>query len=285
MRSRLVASLSLAAVTAAWGAIPLIVRSVDVPSTQLVALRVWLAAVALLALGAASGTLRRARGHELRLVTAGVILAAHWAAFFWAINATTVAVALVLAYLAPVMLAVLAPLVLGEPPRALSSAALLLALVGAVIVARPGGGATGSGVVAGLITAATFAALVLVTKPAAVALGGLRVAAAELSVAAVVMAPWAVAALPAASGHWWQLVLLGVLLTGIGWIVYWRSVAVLPVVAVGVLSYVEPASAVVWASWVLEERPDPATWLGVVLVIAAGGLAAWDAARHPVAGA
>ncbi len=57
--------------------------------------------------------------------------------------------------------------------------------------------------------------------------------------------------------------------------------AVLPVVAVGVLSYVEPASAVVWAAWALGERPDAATWLGVALVIAAGALAAWDAARRP----
>ena len=47
---------------------------------------------------------------------------------------------------------------------------------------------------------------------------------------------------------------------------------VLPVAVVGVLTYLEPAFAVVWAAVFLSEEPDPLAWFGGALVVAGGGM-------------
>lgn len=254
----------------------MIVRSVDLSSQQLVAMRLWLGALPLLAVLLSRGMPRLSRSHWWRVIGLGALLAFHWVAFFWSLNTTTVAVALLLVYLAPVAMATLAPVFLGEPLRGRATAALAVALLGVVLVARPGEGATAEGVVAGLVAAASFAGLVLAGKPVAQQIGPLRLAALETSVAALLMTPWAVTALPRAAGSWWQLLALGVILTGLAGFVYWRSVATLPVATVAVLSYMEPASAVVWAALFLEETGDILTWLGVILVLAAGAAAGME---------
>lgn len=275
MPSRSSAMISLVVLTAAWGTIPLIVRAVDLSSMQLVAMRLWLGAIPLLAVLLSRGVPRLGRTLWLRVIGLGALLAFHWVAFFWSLTTTTVAIALVLVYLAPVGMATLAPLVLREPLRSRAALALAVALGGAVLVARPGEGATVEGIVSGLVAAATFAGLVLAGKPVAQQIGPLRLATMETSVAAVLMTPWMVTALPEAGASWWQLTILGVILTGLAGFVYWRSVAVLPVATVAVLSYMEPASAVVWAALFLGETGDAVTWLGVALVLAAGAAAGW----------
>ena len=270
----------LASVAAAWGTIPLIVRNVDLPAEQLVAARLWLGAIPVLGWLFRRGDRRLPRAEVARVVTLGVVLAGHWAAFFWSLKTTTVAIALVLVYLAPVLLALLAPRILNEPGDTGTWIAVAMAMTGVVLVARPGGGATVAGTTAGLLAGASLAAIILIGKPIAQRVGGLRLAAYEHTVAALVMTPWAVGALfevpweepgnPSALDTWWQLLILGVVLTGISSVFYWMSVSRLPATSVGVIMYTEPASAVVWAALFLGETPDPYAASGVLLVIAAG---------------
>lgn len=284
------AALVLAAVAAAWGTIPLIVRGVELPAEQLVASRLWLGAVPLIVWIGIRGRLSLPAPDRGRVVALGVLRAIHWAAFFWSLKTTTVAIALVLVYLSPVLLAAFAPRILGEHSDRRTLFAVAMALVGVILVAQPGEGATIVGTVSGVIAAATFAALILIGKPVAQRIGGLRLAAFEHSVAALVMAPWILAAVaavpweeagnPTAWNAWWQLMILGVVLTGVAGVLYWTSVSRLPVTTVGVITYVEPASAVIWAALFLDELPGPSATVGVVLVIAAGVMAAVDAASR-----
>ncbi len=272
--------MAMAALAASWGTIPLIVRGVDLAAEQLAAARLWLGALSVLGVLAIRGELRIRRGDPIRrVVLLGILLAVHWAAFFWSIKTTTVAVALVLVYLAPIAMATLAGPVLGEPLHPRSIIALITALAGVVLVARPGAGVTVEGVVAGLIAAVTFAALVLIGKPASQRLGGLKLAGMQMTVAALALTPWAIQAAPRLGEFWWQLGILGVALTGFGLFVYWALVSTLPVATVAILSYMEPASAVVWAAIFLGERGDVLTWLGVALVLLAG---LGSTARQPV---
>lgn len=273
-------AMAMAALAASWGTIPLIVRGVDLAAEQLAAARLWLGALSVLGVLAIRGELRIRRGDPIRrVVLLGILLAVHWAAFFWSIKTTTVAVALVLVYLAPIAMATLAGPVLGEPLHPRSIIALITALAGVVLVARPGAGVTVEGVVAGLIAAVTFAALVLIGKPASQRLGGLKLAGMQMTVAALALTPWAIQAAPRLGEFWWQLGILGVALTGFGLFVYWALVSTLPVATVAILSYMEPASAVVWAAIFLGERGDVLTWLGVALVLLAG---LGSTARQPV---
>ena len=116
-----------------------------------------------------------------------------------------------------------------------------------------------------MLAAASFTGLVLAGKPIAQQIGPLRLATLETTVAALLMIPWAVSAFPEAVAFLVAALILGVLLTGLAGYVYWRSVAALPVATVAVLSYMEPASAVVWAALFLGESGDLVTWFGVGL--------------------
>ena len=119
----------------------------------------------------------------------------------------------------------------------------------------------------------------LVAKPAASALGGLVVATGELTIASVVMAPWALQAVQESLEFWPQLVILGTVLTGIaGWI-FWAAMRQLPVAFVSVIMYLEPASAIVWALLFLDETPDALAWAGIALVLSGGVLAGLSATR------
>jgi len=282
--TRAIAVISLAALAVAWGAIPLFVR-IDTPPTHLVAMRVTLGAVVLILYSAATSKLSIPRINVGRLVVLGLVLAAHWLSFFLALNLTTVAVSLAIIYIGPVLAAVFAGPVLHERTGWHAFAGLALAVVGMLLVVRPGSGATAAGVVAAGVSGALLAVIMLLGKPLAANLGGLTVATWELVVASVVLAPFTVQAVRFSADAWPQFVILGALFTGVAGVVYWSAMRQLPVAVVSVIMYLEPASAVVWAAIFLSEQPDAIAWLGVGLVVAAGTIASRGTGEEEVVGA
>lgn len=250
------------------------------PATHLVAARITLGALVLLGFLAIGGRLRFPALERGRVVALGVMLALHWLSFFMAIKLTTVAVALAVVYLGPLLAAGLSGPLLGERVGGKARVGLLLSIVGTVLVIRPGAGATLGGVLVALVSAVLLAALMIVGKPAARALGGLALATWELVVAALLLSPWTVQTVRQSTDFWPQFILLGALFTGAAGAVYWSAMRRLPVSVVSVIMYLEPASAVMWAALFLEEAPTPATWLGVGLVVAGGVLAAAEAAEE-----
>ena len=281
---RATAVISLAVLAVAWGAIPLFVRT-DTPPTHLVAMRVTLGAAVLLLYSAATSKLSIPRIGAGRLVVVGLVLAAHWLSFFLALNLTTVAVSLAIVYIGPVLAAVFAGPVLHERTGWHSIAGLALAVIGMLLVVRPGSGATAAGVAAAGISGALLAVIMLLGKPLAASLGGLTVATWELVVASVVLAPFTVQAVRFSADAWPEFVILGAFFTGVAGVVYWSAMRQLPVAVVSVIMYLEPASAVVWAAIFLSEQPDALAWLGVGLVVGAGTIASRGTADEEVVGA
>lgn len=271
-RQRTVAAVALAILAVSFGAIPLIVRA-GIPATHLVAMRVTLGALVLVAFALVTGRFRVPTTERGRLVLLGVLLSAHWLTFFLAIQLTTVAVALAVVYTGPIIAAVLSGPVLGERNVGTAWIGLALAAGGMLVVVRPASGATLGGVVVALVSALLFAALFIVGKPLASSLGGLAVATWEAVVASILLAPFTVQAVRESSEFWREFLILGVVFTGIAGVIWWGSMRRLPVAVVSVIMYLEPASAVLWAAFFLDESPEPLTWLGVGLV-AAGGVVA-----------
>lgn len=277
--------LSLALLAVGWGAIPLIVRE-DVPWQGLVTTRVWLGAITLIILMAISGRLRLPATHRRSIVLAGVLLAVHWATFFWAIKLTSVAVALAVVFLGPVTAAVLAPRFLDETVTNRVYWALGVAFTGVVIVvAFEDGGATQNtwqGVLVAVVSALTVSGLLLVSKAAVDAVGPLVVTTGELITASLVLSPFLGQAVRGTIENPVPLLTLGIALTGFGYLIFWTATRELPVAVVSVLMHIEPASAVVLALIVLSETPARWQWVGIALVIAGGLLAAGDAAEEEV---
>lgn len=271
-RQRAIGAIALAILAVSFGAIPLIVRA-GIPATHLVAMRVTLGGLFLVGVAILTGRFSIPQTQRLRLVGLGLLLAAHWLTFFLAIQLTTVAVALAVVYTGPILAALLSGPVLGERNDRSAWIGLALAAGGMLLVARPGAGATLGGIAAALVSAVLLAALFVLGKPAASALGGLTVAMWEALAAAVVLFPFTVQAVRESSEYWREFLVLGVLFTGIAGVIWWSSMRRLPVAVVSVIMYLEPASAVVWAALFLDESPEPLTWLGVALVVTGGVVA------------
>jgi drug/metabolite transporter (DMT)-like permease len=274
-RAQIIAIAALAILAVAWGAIPLFVRN-DVPSIQLVGARVTFGAIALVGAGVAARRMTIPRVRRWRLVLSGVLLALHWVTFFESIKLTTVAVALAILYLGPIAAAILAGPMFNERVDRRIWLALGVAVLGTLLVVQPwvSGDVDPFGIAMAALSAALLAGVMLAGKPVAKDLGGLTMATGELIVASVLLAPATYAALTENGEYIVNFLILGVLFTGLAGFVFWEAMRHVPVAAVSVVMYLEPASAVVWAAVFLEETPNVVAWIGVALVILGGLIAA-----------
>jgi drug/metabolite transporter (DMT)-like permease len=274
-RTQVLAIGALAGLSIAWGAIPLFVRN-DVPSIQLVGVRVTFGAITLVGVAVALRRLTIPKVRRWRLVLSGVLLALHWITFFESIKLTTVAVALAVLYLGPIAAAILAGPMFGEHVDRRLWVALAIAMVGTLLVVQPweSGGVDPAGIAMAGLSAALLAGVMLAGKPVAKDLGGLTMATGELIVASVLLAPATYQALTQNGEHIVNFLILGALFTGLAGFVFWESMRHVPMAAVSVVMYLEPASAVVWAALFLGEVPNITAWIGVALVIVGGLVAA-----------
>jgi drug/metabolite transporter (DMT)-like permease len=274
-RTQVLAIGALAGLSIAWGAIPLFVRN-DVPSIQLVGARVTFGALTLIGVAAALGRLTLPKVRRWRLVLSGVLLALHWITFFESIKLTTVAVALAVLYLGPIAAAILAGPLFGEQVDRRLWVALGVAAFGTLLVVQPwqSEGVDAAGLAMAGLSAALLAGVMLAGKPVAKDLGGLTMATGELVVASVVLAPATYQALSQNGEYIINFLFLGVLFTGLAGFVFWEAMRHVPIAAVSVVMYLEPASAVVWAAIFLGETPNATALIGVAFVVAGGMVAA-----------
>lgn len=281
------ATLAVVVVAVAWGSVGVFVREVDVPAVVIVAARAGLAAAALGAWlwrrpvrlpGAAF-----LRHDPRRTLLNGVVLAVHWVTFIAALQRAPIGNVLLVIYLAPVGIAVLAPRVLGERVTPRTIGALGLAVAGIALVASQTVAAEADGMWFAVASAALYVWLALLNKPLTSAYGGARLAFTQLLLAAVVLLPFAAAAdVGEPSWSWLWLVGLGLGHTALAVAIYLTALERLPATRVAVLLYLEPVSAVLFGWLLLEESPGAATLAGGLLVVAAGLLVARPSASVPV---
>lgn len=270
--------LALGGLTASWGFIAVLVAAVDLSAEALAFWRLALAAatLALIAVVTARREFLAPRGRLRALVVLGAVQGAHWLLFFEAVKHGSVALAVLTFYAAPLVLAVAAPLVL---PERWSPVALGAAAVGAIGIAflaldGDGGPISGWAVAAGLGSAATYAALVVLSKRLLLAATPpLTIAFWDCLVGALVVAPALLLAervVPDGPAEWGAVLALGVLLTGVSTLVYATLLRHVSAQAAGVLTFLEPVAGVLLAWALLSESPGPATLVGGALVLAAG---------------
>jgi drug/metabolite transporter (DMT)-like permease len=271
-------NLALGGLAASWGFIAVLAASVDLGAE---ALAFWRLALATVTLGLAALIGRRRelldpRGRLAALVLLGVAQGAHWLLFFEAVEHGSVALAVLTFYAAPLVIDLAAPFFL---PEGWSPIVLVACLVGAVGIAAIAldnggdGGASGWAVVAGLGSAVTYAALVILSKHLVAATPPVTVAFWDCLVGTLAVAPALLVAdrvLPSGAGEWSAVLALGVVFTGISTLVYATLLRRVTAQAAGVLTFLEPVAGVLLGWAILEQRPGTATLAGGALVLAAG---------------
>jgi len=264
----------IATCTLAWGSIGVIVKNVTLGAAPIVFFRLSLGMLVVLAWLA-----WRKRLHTLRpdrrpvlLVLSGCVLAAHWVTLFEGFKRLDVAPTILIVFLGPVLMAVGAPFVLRERLRPVAVLALALAFGGIALITVPDiSGIDGVGVASALASAVLFAVLLLVGKLLAPHYAPSVLVVWQLGVAAVLVSPALASASAAQIGRAFPLLLLlGSGFTGLLGILFWRAIGALEAQQLGVMFYLEPASAVLYAWWLLAEQPTALTLAGGALVVAAG---------------
>ena len=275
-RSRLGPELAVAGCATFWGSLGLVIREIDLSAVTLVTYRVGIASVFLagwLLLRPDAVGRRWVVFHPWRTLAQGVVLAAHWVLFFAALQRAPVGLVTLLVYLSPVLVAVASPVVLGEAVSRRVMGAIGLSLVGLVLLLGPGtDGVELTGIVYALLAAVLLAVLILNAKVLSPLYGGLRLSLAQVTIATVVLLPIAIAGdgqVPVREDLGWVL-LLGVVYTGVGLVIYLGALGKIPAVHTSVLSYLEPLSAAVLGALVLDEALGLGTVVGGLLVIAGG---------------
>lgn len=261
--------------TLVWGTIGPIAKQLDVSSPVIVFFRLFLGLVVVASYLAIRGRLRELRPgtHTVALVSAGVTLAVHWTLQFEAFKRLDVATAILIVFLGPVLVAIVAPRILGEPRDAVALGALVAAVIGIALIASPGsrGGLDARGFAAALGSALLFAVLVLLGKHLTAHVTSPAIVVWQLAVASAVLSPSLFGAdISAIAGAGPGLALLGLVHTGLLGIVFFHAVRALPAQHLSVLFYLEPASAVLYAWWWLAEQPSARTLAGGAMIVAAG---------------
>src|SRR5882762_1884224 len=217
------------------------------------------------------------RGDAWRYLALGACMAAFQATYFSAVTRAGIAVtALVAICSAPIMIAALAAVLLGERPTRRLALALGLGVAGtALLVAAPVAGTTAprplSGVVLALGAGLAYALYVVLAKAALARTAPLPLAALTFAVAAVLLAP--ALATPGAGRQlvlgWPGLLYLGAVTTAGAYAVYMAGLRHVTAAGAGVAALLEPLTATLLGVMVFGELMGVAGWAGAVLMLGA----------------
>ena len=261
-----------------YGTIGLFLRYVSIPSEIVAMCRGLIGGSFILVYLKARGQRldREAIRRNLKwLVIAGVSLGLNWIFLFAAYMHTTVAIASLCNYMAPIIVILIAPLVLRERLDRRKMPAVAAAFVGIILVSGVWKGAAGSvsGVLMGLAAALCFVVIVICNRKFR-DIPSLDRSVLQLLISAVTIFPYALVRSwgnpPPVDARTVLIVLmLGLLHTGVAYCFYFKGIGSLPVQTVAVLGYLEPVVSVLCSALFLREPLGAAGWIGAVLIIGA----------------
>ncbi len=273
------AKLMLLSAMGIWGSIGVVRHYIPIDSAPLVTMRAVIGALcmaAFLLLTARRPDWKGIRKNAWMLAFSGMAVGINWLLLFEAYKHTTVAVATVCYYMAPIIVMLLSPVLLHEAisrqkMTGILSAFLGIACISGLFSAGAAGGATLSGVLYGLGAAFFYSTLVFFNKRMA-PMDPTAKTGVQLFFAAAVLIPYVWAApLPPLSVFTptvTALVLvLGIVHTGLACFLYFGSMDKLPAQTVALYSYLDPILAVFFSAFLLHEPLNAMTVAGAVLVL------------------
>ena len=211
------------------------------------------------------------------LLVSGALIGINWILLFEAYNHTTVSVATLCYYMAPVFIIAASPMVLGEKPELKKIFCLIVAVFGMLLVSGVIGtsDATGSpkGIFFGLAAAALYANVILINKkltdvPAA-ARTVIQIGTAALAVLPYVLFTDGFAYPALGAGGILLLLLMGAVHSGIAYLLYFAALPRLNVQTAAIFSYIDPVSALVLSAVLLHENIGVTGAIGAVLILGA----------------
>ena len=262
-----------------FGTIGLLRRGITLPSALLACLRGGIGGAALLIYGAIAKQpcpLAAGKKYAGRLFLTGLCLGLNWVLLFEAYAYTTVALATLSYYMAPVLVLVFSAVFLKERPGKTGLLCMAGAVLGMVLVSGALFGEIkgGKGLLLGLAAACFYAGVMLFGRTVR-EVPPLYATAAELLSAALVLLPYTLL-----RGEWSGIAFTaenmlltlaaGLVHTGLCYVLYFGALPHMPAAEAALLSYIDPAAAVLLSRFVLREPlSEGAAWGGALILVCA----------------
>lgn len=260
-----------------FGSIGLFVRNIELSSAQIALVRGFLGTVVLFL---AMICLRRKfdyralKNNAYCLLFAGIVIGLNWIFLFQAYNNTTIAIATLTYYLAPTFVVLLSPLVLNESLSKFKIVCVIISLVGMSLVAdifsgKQIGDNNFIGIFYGIMAALLYSGVILSNKFLK-NISAMDSSIAQLALATCILFPYVIY-----QGESWSmssmslgaLLILGIVHTGIAYLLYFSSMQELSAQKIAIFSYLDPIVAIILSTVFLAEPMSLAQKIGAVLIL------------------
>lgn len=272
-----------------FGTIGLFVRNIPVSSGELALYRAVLATVTLgayLLLTKQALPLGKIRKALPLLILSGVAMGFNWILLFEAYKYTTVSVATLSYYFAPVIVTAACPILFREKLHAQQWICFAMATLGIVLITGLGDVQPGSshitGILFGLGAACLYATVMLLNKVIA-GVEGIQRTFIQFLAAAAVLLPYVlltggIHVFTLNATGWGVLLIVGLVHTGITYCLYFSTLKELPGQKAAILSYIDPLVAVLVSVLVLGEDMTLTQIIGGLLIL---GFTLWNELTPP----
>ncbi|MBR6542053.1 MAG: DMT family transporter [Anaerotignum sp.] len=275
------AKLELIASMFIFGTIGIFVRYIPLPSTIIALVRGFVGAFfVLLFVYLKKSSIDKAaiRKNFKMLALSGAFIGINWIFLFESYNYTTVATATICYYMEPIFVILASPFLLKEKLTAKKAICAAFALLGMVFVS--GMMETGipalseaKGVLYGLGAACFYATVVLMNKKIT-DINAYDKTIMQLGMGAIVLTPYVMltqdigtAALSMTLPLWVLLLFVGLVHTGVAYVLYFDALKDLKAQTVAIFSYIDPIVAILLSALLLKENMGIYGIIGAVLVL------------------
>ena len=268
---------------ATFGTLGPFVRNIAVSSGELAMYRAVMAAVLLSGYLAATKQplkLKQIFRELPLLLISGMAMGINWILLFEAYKYTTVSVATLSYYFAPVIVTVICPILFHEKLTLKQIICFIMSTVGLVLITgigEIGGGRDLIGILLGLGAAVFYAAVVLLNKFIK-NVEGIHRTFLQFLAAVITLLPYVLMTSGVTLGSmngigWANLLIVGLIHTGVTYCMYFSSLKELPGQKAAILSYIDPLVAVLISVTVLGESMTVWQIVGGALIL---GFTLWN---------
>ena len=266
-----------------FGTLGLFVRNIPVSSGELALYRAVLAALLIavfLLLTKQRIPFSRIKKEVPLLLASGIAMGINWILLFEAYKYTTVSVATLSYYFAPVIVTVVCPVLFQEKLTGKQILCFVMSTVGLVLITGIGEVGSGSdfvGILFGLGAAVFYATVILLNKFIK-NVEGIHRTFLQFLAAIVILVPYVILTSGVTLGcldgiGWTNLLIVGLVHTGVTYCLYFSSLKELPGQKAAILSYIDPLVAVLISVTVLGEAMTLWQVIGGMLIL---GFTLWN---------
>lgn len=274
-----IARIQVIVAMAIWGSIGLFVKNIAFTSAQIALVRGFVGFVFILLFSLMTGrkvSYKNIKANALTLIFSGIALGLNWILLFQAYKYTSISNATICYYFAPVIIMMLSPIILKEALNVIKIVCIITALIGLACIAGVSKGVGTHdliGIFFGLCAAVLYATVVFLNKKLK-NITGIESSMLQLGISAFALFPYVLISEGVnfentTTSSIVLIFLVGVVHTGVVYMIYFSALQKLSAQSAATLSYIDPVVAILISALFLKESMSAIQIIGGILILGA----------------